>query len=201
MKLLLFTVVIMGLAIAPLRAQDTGGGTTVPKFEGFGGFSIASFGVEGNEAIDLDRDQFWGWQAGLGANLSPAVSLVFDFGGQYEHSEFVRPGTTDEDDVFTADYQFMAGPRLYARGERVTGFGHFLIGGAHFGVHGIEDVDDIGTTGLGMGVGGGLDINFGDGGTAFRLFQVDWLPQRFAGDWHKDTFRVGIGIVFRGGGS
>jgi hypothetical protein len=199
MKALLFAVAVLGLAIVPARAQDTSMGTTVPKFEGFGGFSIASFGNPNDDDFDFDRDQFWGWQASLGANLSPAVGLVFDFGGQYEQSEIPIAGSTDEDDVFTADYQFMAGPRFYARGERATGFGHFLIGGAHFGVHGIEGADDIGTTGLGMDINGGVDLNIGDGGTAFRLVQIDWLPQRFAGDWINDTFRIGIGFVFRGG--
>ena len=199
MRVLLLAVTLLGLSLVPLRAQDTSMGTAVPKFEGFGGFSIASFGTPDDDDIDFDRDQFWGWQASLGTNFNESLGWVFDFGGQYEKSEITIPGTTDEDDVFTADYQFMTGPRFYARGERATGFGHFLIGGAHFGVHGINDADDFGTTGLGLGVGGGVDLNFGDGGMAFRLVQLDWLPQRFGGDWHNDTFRVGIGLVFRGG--
>jgi hypothetical protein len=197
-KVLLSAGLLLGLAI-PSWSQDVPGLQEYPKFEGFGGFSILSFGGQDDEDIDLDRNQFWGWQAGGAFNPSSVFGIAFDFGGQYDHFEVPIPGSDDEDDVFLQNYQFMAGPRLYARGERATGFGHFLIGGAHSGVEGFEDGDPEGTTGLGMAVGGGIDINFGaPGGAGLRLIQFDWLPQRFAGDWQNDTFRVGIGLVFQG---
>ncbi|MBI3894823.1 MAG: hypothetical protein HY313_02720 [Acidobacteria bacterium] len=170
---------------------------TTPAFEGFAGFSILSSGSEGDEDIDLDREQRWGWQASLAGNLNSAFGLVADFGGQYKHLEIELPG--NDDDFFLYNYQFMFGPRISGRGERATGFGHFLIGGAHTGGSGLEGVEFDSATGLAMGIGGGVDINIGSGGTAFRIIQFDWLPMRFKGDWFQDTFRIGIGIVFRGG--
>jgi hypothetical protein len=168
-----------------------------PAFEAFGGFSILSLGAEGNEAIDLNREQFWGWQAGLAAHLHPNFALVGDFGGQYKHFEVEVPGG-DDDDFFLHNHQFMLGPRVYGGSDRASGFAHFLVGGAHTGGSGLEGADFNGSTGLAFGVGGGVDLNVGEGGTAIRLVQLDWLPQRFAGDWTKDTFRLGIGLVFKG---
>jgi len=191
---------LVGLGI-PSWGQDSSSSADYPKAEGFGGVSFMSFGTQNDSDIDLTgRRPFWGWQGGAAFNMNRTFGLALDFGGQYDHFEVARPGSTDEDDVFLQNYQFLAGPRIYARGERATGFGHFLIGGAHAGVIGFDGLDAEGTTGLGLGVGGGVDINFGDpGGVGFRLIQFDWMPQRFGGNWQNDTFRIGMGLVFQGG--
>ena len=189
---------VLGILVAlPARAQD------YPKVEGFAGLSLLSFGVSNDSDIDLDdRLNYWGWQADVAANLHPNFGLAFNFGGAYDHVEFPVPGSPDEDDTLIANYQYMAGPRIYGRGERGTGFGHFLVGGATAALHGLDGPDPESTTGLGLAIGGGFDINIGDpGGVGVRIIQFDWTPQRFGGNWFKDSFRIGVGIVFQGGTS
>jgi hypothetical protein len=100
------------------------------------------------------------------------------------------------EDIDFSTFNFLFGPRFTARGDRVEGFAHGLIGGVRRRVEGgPSDVD------LGLGLGGGLDIkvsrNFG-----IRLFQVDYLPFRdrdfFTGDkeW-RHNLRVQVGATFR----
>jgi len=193
-KFLPLAVLSLVLFALPGRAQD------YPKFEGFAGVSLLSFGTPNDSDIDLDnRTNFWGWQADVAANFHRNFGLAFNFGGAYDHVEFSRPGSTDDDDALIANYQFMAGPRIYGRGERGTGFGHFLVGGARATIHDLDGPDPSGTTGLGLAIGGGFDMNIGEpGGVGIRVLQFDWTPQRFGGDWFKDSFRIGVGIVFQG---
>jgi len=191
----LLPLAVLGILFAlPARAQD------YPKFEGFGGFSLLSTGISGDDDIDLDdRYNMMGWQFSAAANFHPNFGLAFDFGGQYDTFEVPRFGSTDEDDASFHNYQFMAGPRVYGRGERATGFGHFLVGGVNAGITGLDNNFFESTTGLGLAIGGGVDINIGEpGGVGIRIIQFDWTPQRFGGNWSKDVFRVGIGVVFQG---
>ena len=36
---------------------------------------------------------------------------------------------------------------------------------------------------------------------AVRLFQLDWIPNRFEASWEKRTARIGFGLVFKSGKS
>lgn len=146
-----------------------------PKAEGFVGFSVLSVG-------DGDREQAFGWQASVAGNVHRNVGFVADFGGQYKGLD----GATLQ------AYEFLFGPRFNARSGQATGFVHTLFGGAHIRGGGES------TSGFMMGFGGGVDINAGNR-VAVRLFQFDWLPSRFEGNWSKSNVRAGFGIVFKAG--
>ena len=145
-----------------------------PTSEIFGGFSYLNTG-------DGSRESLFGWQSSVTGNFSRTVGLTADFGGQYRS----RFGTTLQ------GYEVLFGPRFTKRGERFTGFVHALFGVEHARAAGISD------TGLAMGFGGGLDVNASDR-IAIRVFQVDYIPNRFSGSWFHDA-RVGVGVVFKFG--
>ena len=101
---------------------------------------------------------------------------------------------------------FLFGPRLSYRGDAVTVFGHFLVGGANSKLQdelsgsGFED----GNTEFAMAIGGGIDVNLGKH-YAIRAAQFDYLPihtdfnQRFGGgssSWLHNT-RYQAGFVFK----
>ncbi len=168
------SILLAGLVVlmsCPAWAQND-----YPKAEIFGGFSWLSTG-------NGTRENDYGWQASVTGNFHKNVGFTADFAGQYDSAA----GTT-----FQA-YQYLLGPRLTSRGARVTGFAHALAGGITLRGGGQSE------TGFAMGLGGGVDINANDR-IAIRVFQLDYLPVRFQGEWFKENFRVAAGIVFKFGG-
>lgn len=168
------TVRLMGILVivcVPAWAQ-----AQYPKAEIFGGFSILSF-------ANGDREQAFGWQASLAGNVHRNAGLVADFGGQYKSEE----GET------LRVHEFLFGPQFNARSDQATGFVHVLLGGARASGGGDSE------TGFVMGFGG-LDVN-ANNRIAVRVFQFDWLPNRFEGEWSKSEIRFGFGIVIKAGGS
>ncbi len=157
-------------ALLPLHAQE------FPKAEVFGGFSV--FSVANGE-----RETLLGWQSSVSGNLNRYFGLVGDFGGQYKEVFGMR---------FQA-YQFMFGPELKLRTERVTVFVHALGGAAHARFAGDAE------NGLSLGFGGGLDINMGPA-LSIRMPQIDYVPTRFGGQWSRNDYRAAVGFVFRLGG-
>ncbi|NWG12870.1 MAG: hypothetical protein HXY20_04960 [Acidobacteria bacterium] len=164
-------VCILVLASLPLPAQNT-----YPKAEIFGGFSVAS-------VANGDREQLYGWQAGVAGNFHRNVGLVADFGGQYK----------DIEGISVHAYEYLFGPRFSVRADGATGFLHALFGGVSAGGEGLSE------SGFMMGFGGGVDVNAGSR-IAVRVIQFDWLPSRVEGEWSKSEFRVGFGIVIKAGG-
>jgi hypothetical protein len=162
----------------PAWAQD------YPKAELFGGLSIATVGDEDQ------REHGFGWQASVAGNFHPNVGIVADFGGQYKTLQDFG------DDVSLRAHEFLFGPRLTARGESTSLFGHWLIGGASVraGLGSASASDTL----LMMGIGAGADLEFGDR-AALRVIQFDWLPVRFEDEWFGKAFRVGAGLVFKAG--
>ncbi len=61
-------------------------------------------------------------------------------------------------------------------------------------IKGAQGLRDEGT-GFALGVGGGLEVNaknrFG-----VRLFQIDYIPRRFDGDW-RHNLRIAAGFTIR----
>jgi hypothetical protein len=168
----LFTIfaVLLVCSQASLWAQD------VPKAELFAGFSVLSVGGEG------DRNTAAGWQASVAGNFTDRLGLVGDFGGHYKDGG--------------RNHQFLFGPRVSARRERVTPFAHALFGGMRFSGGGGSE------TNFAMGFGGGIDYNVRDR-VAIRVVQFDWLPTRFdagsaGSEWETNIIRFGFGIVFKG---
>ena len=167
MKKLMLGMAMMILTAVPVLGQDT-----YPRWELPLAFSY------NNSDFLLARENFGGFQTGFSVNFNKSVGLTIDWAGQ-----------AGSNNVGTG--QFLIGPRFTKRGEKTTGFGHVLIGNVAKGSSSSPE------TGLGLAVGGGLDVNTSDR-VAIRVFQVDYIPNRFFGQWFNDI-RVGVGVVFKWG--
>jgi hypothetical protein len=193
-----------GLAIGlfvlsiPSFAQEV----NYPKAEVFGGFSIASAAVSSTDPVTgltaSLRESFLGWQGSANLNVTHHLGIVGDFGGQYKTVAGIPLNS----------YQFLFGPRIAFRGPRVTPFVHAMFGGVKEGIGSFSITDPItgltistpsvSSTGLGMAMGGGLDVNLSDR-LALRVPQFDWTPMHVGGIWEKNVIRIGIGIVVKAG--
>jgi hypothetical protein len=168
----------------PAAAQMYG-----PGWDGFAGFSVLRTGEE-------DAEQFLGWQGSFALNWNSTLGLLADFGGQYKGRDIGISGVS----LTSYAYQFLFGPRLNARGEKYTLFGHALFGGSRRGatISSGGSSSSAGSTGLAFGIGGGLDINMGED-FALRIIQMDWIPARFEGAWDYRDARFAIGFVLKSG--
>ena len=209
MRRMIFLAIGLFLFSIPSFAQEV----IYPKAEVFGGFSISSIGVS---SIDPTtglptslRNSFFGWQTSVNGNLTHHLAIVADFGGQYKTVAGIPMN----------NYQFLFGPRMVFRGPRITPFVHMLFGGGRSGIGSISITDPItgltvttpavSSTGLELGMGGGIDINLSDR-LALRVPQFDWTPMRVSSidpltllpttAWAKNQIRIGIGLVVKAGG-
>jgi hypothetical protein len=195
MKKAILVLAVLFLGASQARAQDS-----YPSVEVFGGYSYLStdvsiddpFDDDGEDFFD-DREGFHGVGFSVAGNFSSSVGLVADF--SYHKREIELPG----EDVDVSNLLFLFGPRFTARGDRVEGFGHVLIGGVRGKVETLDsDVN------LALGFGGGLDIKASDS-FAVRLFQIDYIPVRFENPITEDdewshNLRFQIGVTYRWGG-
>jgi len=193
-----------GLAIGllllsiPSFAQEV----NYPKAEVFGGFSISSAAISSTDPVTglttSLRESFMGWQGSANLNVTHHLGIVGDFGGQYKTVAGIPMNS----------YQFLFGPRIAFRGPRVTPFVHAMFGGVKEGIGSFSITDPItgltistpsvSSTGLGMAMGGGLDVNLSDR-LALRVPQFDWTPMHVGGVWEKNVIRIGIGLVVKAG--
>ena len=193
-----------GLAIGllllsiPSFAQEV----NYPKAEVFGGFSISSAAISSTDPVtgltSSLRESFMGWQGSANLNVTHHLGIVGDFGGQYKTVAGIPMNS----------YQFLFGPRIAFRGPRVTPFVHAMFGGVKEGIGSFSITDPItgltistpsvSSTGLGMAMGGGLDVNLSDR-FALRVPQFDWTPMHVGGVWEKNVIRIGIGLVVKAG--
>lgn len=195
MKKAILVLAVLFLGASQARAQDS-----YPSVEVFGGYSYLSTDVSIDDPFDDDGDDFFDEREGfhgvgfsVAGNLSRSVGIVADF--SYHKKEIELPG----EDVDISNLLFLIGPRFTARGERVEGFGHVLIGGVRGKV---EDLDS--DVNFALGFGGGLDIKASDS-FAVRLFQIDYIPVRFENPITEDdewshNLRFQIGVTYRWGG-
>jgi len=193
-----------GLAIGllllsiPSFAQEV----NYPKAEVFGGFSISSAAISSTDPVTglttSLRESFMGWQGSANLNVTHHLGIVGDFGGQYKTVAGIPMNS----------YQFLFGPRIAFRGPRVTPFVHAMFGCVKEGIGSFSITDPItgltistpsvSSTGLGMAMGGGLDVNLSDR-FALRVPQFDWTPMHVGGVWEKNVIRIGIGLVVKAG--
>jgi hypothetical protein len=188
-RLILVAIGAIGLSLLsiPSFAQEV----IYPKVEVFGGFSVERAGAS-----------FMGWQASANGNITHHLALVGDFGGQYKTVLGIPMNS----------YQFLFGPRLLIRKNRVTPFVHALFGGMRNGIGSTTilgvTTPAVSATGLGMGIGGGIDVNLSNR-LALRVPQFDWTPMHIAGTsvggvtvpgaWATNQVRIGIGLVVKAG--
>ena len=166
------------LAAVPASAQDVPGG----KF--FIGFSYVDEETGGT---------FTGGQGSYSFTVSDALSLKADFGGQF--------GTVGGlIDVQT--YEFLFGPEFTKRGKKASFFVHGMAGMALFKTSSFTmdffgtpiTVPGTSTSGLALGIGGGVDVAVGKNWT-IRVIQLDVIPARLGGGWSTNS-RFGFGVAF-----
>jgi opacity protein-like surface antigen len=195
MRRMIFLAIGLFLFSIPSFAQEV----AYPKAEVFGGFSItsASFPPALTGLTSSLRETFWGWQASGNFNVTNHLGIVGDFGGQYKSISTPAVGTLPATSLGMNNYQLLFGPQFSFRRPKVTPFVHALFGFDRFGA----SFAGVGgsTTGFGMGVGGGLDVNLSDR-FALRVPQFDWTPTHIGGVWEKNVIRIGIGVVIKAGG-
>jgi len=198
MRRLMFLAIGLFLFSVSSYAQEV----VYPKAEVFGGFSISSMGISSTDPTTglttSLRNSFYGWQASVNGNLTHKLALVGDFGGQYKTVAGISMNS----------YQFLFGPRIAFRGPKVTPFVHGMFGGVKEGIGSLSITDPItgltittpgvSSTGLGMAIGGGLDVNLNDR-LALRVPQFDWTPMHVGGVWTSNVIRIGIGLVVKAG--
>jgi len=210
MRRLIFPVIGLAIGLLVFSIPSFSQEVIYPKAEVFGGFSISSTAVSSSDPTTglptSLRETFWGWQGSANFNLSHHLAIVGDFGGQYK----TLPGITGAGATLTGvslnSYQFLFGPRVMFRRNRVTPFVHAMFGGVREGVGSMTltvpgttlTTPAVASTGLGMGMGGGFDINVSDR-LALRVPQFDWTPMHVGGVWEKNVIRIGIGLVLKGG--
>lgn len=217
MRRMIFLAIGLFLFSIPGRAQEV----LYPKVEAFGGFSMSSipgvvpsFDPITGLPTGYSRKSLMGWQASANFNLSHHLGIVGDFAGQYGNiPSYTVLGVTVPGYGINS-YQFLFGPRIMFRGPRVTPFFHALFGAAKLGasstasILGVPTTVGVSSTGLGMGIGGGLDINVSDR-LALRVPQFDWTPRHTGsttvlgvtvpGSWSSGQIRFGIGLVVKAG--
>ncbi|HZP17603.1 MAG TPA: hypothetical protein VFB00_06545 [Terriglobales bacterium] len=137
-----------------------------PKPEVYGGYQFTS------------TDGGWhanGWNTAANMYIWKNVGVTGDFSGVYKSGQNL--------------YTYTFGPMVSFPKKSVSPYVHALFGGAHAGAAG------VGTSGMAILVGGGLD--FGKGKLAFRAVQFDWLTLRFSGITDKNNMRVNTGLIYR----
>lgn len=217
MRRLIFMLAIGLVLSIPSFAQEV----IYPKAEVFGGFSMSSIPgvVPTYDPItglptSYSRKSLMGWQGSANYNLSHHLGIVGDFGGQYGTVPSATVLGVTVPSYSMHSYQFLFGPRIMFRGPRVTPFVHALFGVDKMGVStttsivGVPATVGLSSTGLGMGFGGGLDINVSDR-LALRVPQFDWTPRHVGsttilgvtvpGAWSTGQIRFGIGVVIKAG--
>jgi hypothetical protein len=187
---LLFTVFLL-TAISAQAQSD------YPKAEVFAGYSHFSADINLDNPFDNNGIPFFQQREGIhgfvvsgAGNFSKSFGIVADFSYHKKKFEVFGP------DIDFSTLTFLFGPRLTARGDRVEGFAHFLVGGVSRKLESFSSDTDFA-----LGVGGGVDVkvsrNFG-----IRLVQLDYVPFRdrnlFTGDkeW-RHNLKVGVGVTFR----
>lgn len=180
---------VAALTLAALFSFTAAAQTDTPKVDVFAGYAFGSIDA------DLDRLAAHGFGFSITGNINRYLGITGEYSYGRGNLDF-QVGNTRIDTNVNVNL-FMAGPRLHARGERVTGFVHALFGGAHSSA----DVSAPGVsvsssgTNFAMAFGGGADINVSEK-FAIRIIQADYIPVRADGTWFANG-RVMAGLVFR----
>jgi opacity protein-like surface antigen len=200
-KVFLLVIVLLVTSISAQAQSDT-------KGEVWGTYSLFSA-----DSDFLDFETMHGFGFGGQYNLSPRFGIVGEFTSNRKSTEqvtiFVPGRVILFPELETKVNAFLFGPRVSYRGDVVTVFGHFLLGGATASLKdelsgsGFEDSN----TEFAMAIGGGVDVNLGRH-FAIRVAQFDYLPihtdigQRLGGivsdsSWlHNGRYQAGFVFKF-----
>lgn len=196
--LLLGLMVFVGV---PAWAQND-----YPKVELFAGYSYANTDLP-RFVNRVPRMHGHGWTLSISGNFHKYFGLSGDFAGQYGQGNvqafFEMPGRLESREISFSNHQFLFGPRITGRTERVNAFAHALFGAFYIRRSGFFvpffPVSSSSKTYFAMGFGGGLDIN-ASRHLAVRVFQVDYIPMRQRSGRWLQTVRAQAGIVVKFGG-
>lgn len=183
MRKLLVSAALL-LCAWPLAAQAQ----EAPKAEIFGGYSYLRA-----DSADDDLD-LHGWNASAAINFTNYAGLVADFSGHY--TDVTISPTLHKADI--SAHLFLVGPRFsYRKHDRLTPFGHVLLGAARSHVTFFDPTGKvkIQDSAFAMALGGGLDVKVHNR-LAVRLFQADYVLTRFEDD-NQHNFRLSTGLVLR----
>ena len=184
------SLVAVFLLVVSTQAQER-----EPVVEIFGGYSYLNFDLANGAFTGAGRQNGHGVGLSAAANLNQRFGVVADF--SFNARDVALPvfgGVEGE----ARNIYYLFGPRLSARSERATVFGHALVGA-------VSLRDEFGsihkTTDVALGFGGGLDINLSKT-VALRAFQLDYLPSRATSEFTDEkrwlhNFRAQFGIVFK----
>ena len=190
-RVLMFMAAVLFAAI-PAHAQSD-----YPRGEVFVGYSHFSYDVNINNPFDTGGNPVFQQNEGVhGVGFSGAANLTRNFGVvadfSYHRKTFGVPGG----DIRFHTFNFLFGPRLTARGHRVEGFAHALVGGIQ---RKFDDFDS--NVNLALGLGGGVDVKVSHG-FGIRLVQLDYIPFRdqnpftLENEW-RHNLRVQVGATLR----
>jgi len=209
---MLLAVGMFLLCVGGTRAQE------YPRVEVFGGYSYGNFGP--TAGTGEGRNSVSGWNTSANVNVNRWFGLASDIGGEYGNFHFTAPvqpiacGTTTPCtiDVKGNDkyHNFLFGPRFTLRREKVSPFGHFLIGGSHLNETATTTIPvptppifpvlpntftiKTSSTNFAFATGGGADFKLTER-MAWRV-QADYLQTQINRHTQNDL-RVATGLVFR----
>jgi len=201
MKPYLMFAIAMIVLCGTVLAQEA-----APKVEVFGGYSYLR--TSGNTKVS-------GWNGQVAFNLNKYAGIAADFGSFYQFQaqnltqSVVPPFPTLRARAQLNTYLF--GPVVSDRVGKITGFAHFLVGGAHAetGFQFYGNGAPWTATYLAFAAGGGIDANVGEN-FAVRLFQIDYIrvsatdpqpttvsPQVTYIQRGRNNLRLSFGVVFK----
>lgn len=207
----IFFAVTLALSLASIAAAQNSN-----KFEGFGGFSVASFDTGlGNSGIPggNDRETAFGFDTSATGYLNDHLGIEGNFDGHYKRKTFTFT-SLGQVDVKLSSYNFLAGPHYrFSSSGKVTPFIRALAGGNHsrvnngaFTVGGVTFPADTQTeTDFALKAGGGVDIGWtkhaavrlsADYNPIFQKANGNLNPQ-FGGRRTRQEAVVSIGLVFK----
>ena len=179
-----------------------------PKAEIFTGYSFvnAGFPFSPDPAAGNTGGNLHGWDLTATVNANRWFGIAGDFGGYYGSAtkvELFKPAncfncTGNVDATLHNIYTFAGGPQVSVRAEKMTVFGHVLVGGAHVRADfsGVGGDATASKTDFTVIVGGGFDLGFAHH-LALR-FQPDYFRTQIL-DRSQGNFRLSTGLVFRFG--
>lgn len=177
------------------------GAQTVPQFEVFGGYSLFHYDqmdvntlVGPGVAINQNMN---GWEAAGQYNFNEWLGAVADISGHYGTPIDVAGVGS----ITGNTYNYLFGPQVNVRGDKVKGFAHLLIGVNHFKLNDSPALGFFSTAdnAFGMALGGGIDVNVHDN-LAIRAGQFDYILTKHnfgLNLGHQNNWRFSVGVVFK----
>ena len=192
-KFIALAVLVLGMSFLA-AAQE------VPQVEIFGGYSFLHLDkqdlqsyVSPTTSINQNTN---GWEASVQYNINKWLGGVADFGGNYGGSLISDPSVPGS--IGGGSYNFLFGPQVNIRGNKMKGFVHALFGVNHLY---LNQSTSLGTpaasdNAFGMALGGGVDVKVSKR-FAVRVGQFDYLMSNHDfGMGHQNNFRYSAGVVF-----